>query len=184
MPILHSHQSSYELFRGDITGEIAQGDQTQLLDGTKPGYTFQFRDKPAGAWPVDPAGNAVEIIFEGQDVTDNSDFGMNLYGYVGTDGPAERICDISGIFGTARYQDGSAFSGDVDTARYYADTLVISNDDHLVAPVVKDVGANRVAKLQFDAVGYTWLLGEFFDISGAGEAAVSGGAVRAKIRYY
>jgi len=183
MSVLHTFQSSYEVLTGDITGEISQGDMTQLLDGSSLGYTYQNDDKPSIATEIDPAANGIELIFKGKDVTENSDFGINIWGYR-VNGPAEKICEISGIFGTARYEDGSSFGGDVDTARYWADTLGITSDIHLTTVSVADSGNNRIAKLKFDDIGYRDLVGEFFDISGAGEAAVSGGSITCEFGYY
>jgi len=182
MSMLHTFQGSYEVLNGDVTGEIDQGDMTQILDGSTPGYTYQHNDKPSIAKQLDNAANGIELIFKGKDVTENSDFGVNIWGYR-VNGSAEKICEISGIFGTGRYEDGSSFGGDIDTARYYADTLVVTST-HLTSVCVADSGNNRIAKTSFDGIGYKWLAAEFFDISGAAEAAVSGGAVTCEMAYY
>ena len=163
--MLHTIRGNYESLRD--TAAFAAG-----LDGSTAGSTFHFSDKPASAKWLGEEYNGCEIIFvAGQksmvvsghpqsiedassglgDTTgaiDGDNFDGKLWGYT-VNGPAEHICDFSAIIGTAHVDDFST--------ALYADTIVVTNDTHLTTVAVTDSGNNRVAKINFDTVGLSYI---------------------------
>jgi hypothetical protein len=157
----------------DVTGIIAQGDATQLLDGTATGYTYEFNDKPSDAIKLGNETNNAEIFFRGSDITDGADFGCKIYGYP-LNGPAKLICDISGVI-----SEGIMWNDLTD--HLYADTLT-RTDTHISTVVGADSGSDRIATVAFDTVGYGWLYSEFYDISAAGNCI--SGSINAYMRVF
>ena len=175
MSMLHTIQNAYVDLVVDVTGEIANKDMTQLLDGSTSGYTFDFSDKPTHGITLGPEDNASEVYFTCTDTSDDYDFGFQLFGYA-QGGPAEKICDITGLFGTANLGDS--------TKALYADTLTVTST-HIRTVTTSDSGNNRIAKITWDNAGHKFLIGMFYDISGAGEALEgASGVVNAYIRFY
>jgi hypothetical protein len=104
-----------------------------------------------------PNHNGVEIIFcvgrgylantSHMDGSDNIPFQGRLWGYA-ANGPAEKICDVSCTPGLARIQDSSH--------ALWVDTIV-ATDVHVSDLDVNDSGNDRIAKLDFDSAGYSWI---------------------------
>lgn len=148
MSYLHTQQAGYEPLRVDVT----IGD-TNYLDGVTSGRSLDFSDRPSYAVALTPNHNGVEIIAKGvAEAADGDNFSFRLWGYA-ANGPAEHIADISCTIGTAKV-------GGSSTA-LWVDTIVISSDTHIATCSVSDSANNRIAKLDFDAGGYTWFVADF-----------------------
>jgi hypothetical protein len=139
------------------------------MDGSTANLTHHWSDKPASAKYLGEEYNGCEIIFAGGQkslsesdpslsdttgTTDGTNWDGKLWGYTSS-GPAELIAEISVTAGTSRVNDA--------TTALYADTITVANDYHLTDVAVQDSGNNRVAKLNFDTVGYRFIYCEFTD---------------------
>jgi len=183
MPMLHTIQNSYEPMQpAAVTGEIGNeipADGTQgVLDGTHPGFTYDWSIISPGnnveyGYRLRPDQNGGVIRVEGYDVSDNAHFGFNLWGYA-TKGPAEHIAEISCAFGHVRIGDTSE--------NLHADTMTVVSDTHIKSVAAFDSGSERVAKTFFDAAGYDVIYCEFEDLSSATSASICNGSVQAYIR--
>jgi len=182
LSFIHTFQASYESFVSDFTGEGSHAGVTQILDGSTAGNTFGACDRRSTSKSMGPEANAVEIIIYVTDTSDNYDFGFKVWGYAGDKSPAELLCDVSGIIGTSHYADGTSVPD--STTNLWADTMTVTTT-HIKDWSANDSGNNRICKLSGDIVGYTILYGEFYDVSGAGEALEgSSGVAGAKIRFF
>lgn len=182
MSHLHTIRTKYEKMQfNDVTGIIAQGDATQLLDGSTSGYTFDFTNKKSGAKELPHEANGITIQVQGYDVADDGAFTLNVWGYP-EDGPAELMCEATCAWGTARVSDVTWVSDPSDNL--YADTIDVTTLAHIRDMSGVDSGNNRICKLWTDAVGYRWIYPEFAGISGAGEALDSTGSMNAFVRWF
>jgi len=176
MGMLHTIQSCYSPIKvSDITGIIAQSDQTQLIDGETDGYTYDSSDKPAkDILKLGPEANAIEAFFLGKDVTQGAGFGVHVWGWAAGGGPAELLAEISGTMGTARVGDS--------TVNCYASTLTVTST-HIKTAAAADSGNNRICKFAVDVAGLPDIFFEFYDISTVGAECISG-AINGYWRYF
>ena len=159
MPMLHTFQGSYEIMRSSDPAS----DEATITD-FKPSAR-EDADVSLQWYKLNPEANAVEIIPYQADNTANIDAAWELWGMAESNGPAEKLADISGTVGTAKISDDF-------TALAY-DTLKVDVDTHIKTITVSDGGANtRVAKLSFDATGLRYLKNVYVDISSAQNAFI------------
>jgi len=140
-----------------------------------------YANKPSGAVPLDCDVNAMQIIICGGSAA-NKTFSWKLYLYRSRNGPAEFAAEGTGILGTQQvvyYPD----TGEAATSKFWADTLVITNDDWLTGVSVLDgAGDNRVAKILLDGCGYSWA---YLEITSAdGETGDEAGDISGYYSYY
>jgi len=164
MGMLQTFMGSYEPMRADVTTP-----DTTLSPETA-GATYDWHDKPSTAYKLRPEHNGCEIILAGgynialhddtsyADTSNNKGFEATLFAYA-ENGPAEFLCDLTGIVGTARINDY--------TLSLWIDTITIDTEDHLKDISIADSGNNRIAKIVFDTVGYSWLYLQFNDMTGS-----------------
>jgi len=102
----------------------------------------------------------------------NDTFSWKVYAYKDVWGPAEMVADGTGVIGTQRvyyFPDGVA-----ETAvRYWADSLVLSNESFARSVDIIDTGNNRVCKLSIKTAGYKYWLMEITNADGTGTEATN-----------
>jgi hypothetical protein len=87
----HTFQGSYvKVFTTDITGIIANGDQTQVLDGVTAGYSYDQHDRPLHSYPIGPEWNRATGYVVTSDGTANKTGALKVWGY------AQNGCGRSG----------------------------------------------------------------------------------------
>lgn len=157
MTMLHTFQGGWLPLR---TADVSADDTA--LDPTLANYTF-FDLTKRDAHRLDPGANGMEVVFLGEG-DDTDYFGCRIFGK-SPFGPAERIAEISGHYGTALApNDGSVT---VDSTTYkIAETILLdgSNVFHVRDVTVADCSANRAAKLHFDTAGMTHVYFEFYNV--------------------
>jgi hypothetical protein len=162
----NTFQGSYvKVFTTDITGIIANGDQTQVLDGVTAGYSYDQHDRPLHSYPIGPEWNRATGYVVTSDGTANKTGALKVWGYA-QNGPAELIGDISFTLGTAHVTEV--------TSCLVADTLtIVANPGGLTCQ--DNTADNRIAKFTFDNYGYKWLFFEPYEISATSVAFVGAG---------
>ena len=153
MGMQHTIQSSYEALRSAI---VTSADATLT--------SYKSTDRPSDIWSGGPEVGGVGIIFIGTGA-DDATFSWSLHAYrtVGESnvGPAEFIANGTGILGAAVSEVGDR----------YADTISITEAGSWYdVPVAVDSGNNRICKVCFDLCGFKYILVQFTDIGGVGEA--------------
>jgi len=119
---------------------------------------------PADVWKAGPESGGTTVIFLGTGAADTT-FSWSMHGYrtvgEGGVGPGEVIAEGTGILGAAVSEVGDR----------YADTIVITNPGSWYdVPVAIDSGNNRICKVCFDLCGFRYILVQFTDIGGGGQA--------------
>lgn len=159
MSFLHTFQGSYEKMRKSDPAS----DEATITNFKA---SARVSADPSLAWyEIDPLANALEIIPYQADNTANTNGTWEMWGMAASNGPAEKIADISGTVGTASISDDF-------TALAY-DTLTVDTDTHITTVSVSDAAANnRPAKISLDTVGYRYIKNVYVDISSAQNALV------------
>lgn len=159
--MLHTFQSSYEIMRKSDPAS----DEATITDFKPSARTSA--DVSLGWFEIDPVWNGVEMIPYQADNTANTNGTWQLWAMSVHNGPAELLAEISGTVGTAKISDDF-------TALAY-DTLTVDSDVHISDISVSDAaGANRVAKIRTDLVGYKYLKNVYTDISSAQNCLIRG----------
>lgn len=142
---LQTQHARYNLLRAE-----ADEDSSTVTLTTAGNYA----NKPSGAVQLDCDVNGLQIIICGGSAA-NKTFSWTLYLYRTANGPAEYAAEGTGILGTQQvvyYPDGGAA-----TSKFWADTLVITNQDWLTNVSIIDAGGdNRVGKILLDTCGYAF----------------------------
>ncbi len=145
MSELHTSSNGFKpiysaVLRADFPGAIA-------LNGTA-GTTGAVGPARAIDIGYQKGWNKIQVFFAGTNAADET-FDFELYAYK-ANGPAVLVCSTTGdacALGTQ--QNGSVTA-------LWCDTIAITQGGCFDA-VVKDNAANRVAIVEFDIKGYTWL---------------------------
>jgi hypothetical protein len=109
-----------------------------------------------------PAGiNEIVVTFIGKPADQTSAFTATFYVFRAKNGPAEKVCVVTGNIGDVAVVV-HPISGSADATLYYADYLNISSQNWQAPVRVIDVGASsgEIAKLAFDLCGAEWVLCE------------------------
>ncbi len=175
MSMLHSMQAGYsQMRRKDVT--VAD----TLLDGKTAARTYSDLDRPSYAFEIGPEYNGAEIFFTmgydyvrgvkaaNCDGSSEKGAGFTLFGYAGN-GPTMKIVDGTINVGQT-YLCSTTASADA-THGFYCSSIHLGTDYH--ATTVTVAGADStlgVAKMFLDSIGYTGLIIQFPDISGAPNA--------------
>lgn len=160
---LKTSQLSYRPLRG-----IVSSADTDLTATTGTWATFVSTYHPvSGSSPIakkiSPWENKLIICFDFKNA--NSDTcAVSIYVYT-EGGPAEFVCSIDTITAGAMVSDLDHSA----TSRYFGDTIGTITQAFIggsgAVSEVDSAGANRMAKLQFDVVGYKYILCLFTNIS-------------------
>jgi len=169
---LQTQQARYILLRTEADEDSSTVTLTTAGD---------YASKPSGAVALDCDANGIQIIICGGSAA-NKTFSWKLYLYRSANGPAEYAADGTGILGTQQvvyYPD----TGLAATSKFWADTLVITNQDWLTTVALVDAGGNnRTSKLVLDGCGYAWA---YLEITSAdGTTGTEAGDISGYISYY
>ena len=169
---LQTQHAGYAVLRAE-----ADEDSTTVTLTTAGDYA----NKPSGAVKLDCDVNGLQIIICGGSAADKT-FSWKLYLYRAANGPAEYVATGTGILGTQQvvyYPD----TREAATSKFWADTLVITNQEWLADVTVVDGGGdNRVGKLLLDASGYEWA---YLEISSAdGTTGTESGDISGYYSFY
>ncbi len=133
-----------------------------------------FANKPSGALDIlDPSfldpttevskdaafraiskANGIIFSFAGGDADDDA-FTWKIYAWKNENGPAELVVDGTGILGSqavVKYPHNGATA----TSKFWADTLVITNERWMKEIEATTEGGNSVSKVWFDTCGYRY----------------------------
>jgi len=99
--------------------------------------------------------NGIAFYFGGGD-SDNDEFTWKIYGWRNENGMAELVTDGTGILGSQAVVVWPHNPGVPVSNRFWADTLVISNDYWIKEVEATAVGSNSVSKVWFDGCGYRY----------------------------
>ena len=135
----------------------------------KPTGTIDILD-PAFLDPITGSAKAVKIIansdinglmfsFAGGDTADDA-FTWTIFAWRNENGPATIVGNGTGKLGSQRVIKYPHNGLAPDSARYWADTLVITNDRWFKEIEATSVGGNSVSHVWFDACGYRYFLVE------------------------
>jgi len=98
--------------------------------------------------------NGIIFYFMGGDA-DLDAFTWKIYGWRNENGPAEIVADGTGVLGSqavVRYPHNS----EIATSKFWADTLVVSNDRWMKKVEATTDGGDSVSKVWFDICGYRY----------------------------
>jgi len=138
-------------------GDVTIADLT--LTPATANRTLHESDRPASAFELNEEYNASVIIFENYDTANNTNAGVNIWGYP-VAGPAEFIADLSLTTGLARIDDSET--------DLYTDTITRANDlsdGHIKKIKILDSGNDRISKVWFDNTGLKYLYIEVYDLT-------------------
>jgi hypothetical protein len=139
----------------DLTtqGDFAQKPSTGVIDILDPGLLDPTTDIPKSvAHRAISNANGIVFSFAGGDADDDT-FSWNLYGWKNENGPAELVADGTGILGSQAVIKWPHNRVPVAN-RFWADTIVVSNNYWIKRVDATKTGGNSVAKLWFDTAGY------------------------------
>ena len=139
--------------------------------------TSDFAQMPATAIAVgsdnnESEVNAVQIQMYGGSA-DGKTFTWKLYGWRNSNGIATLMCDGTAILGAmevVKYPNkvsASIMAGDTATSKFWADTIVVSNNYFVKTFSVSDSGNDRAATLWGDIAGYKHLYLEITSADGS-----------------
>jgi hypothetical protein len=119
--------------------------------------------KDPSIFPVTPT-NGIIFSFEGEG-SDIVEFAWRVYGWRNMNGPAEIVCDGTGMLGTQQVVE-FPHNGVAAPGRLWADTIVVENDRWMKEVEGTSYEGNSVGKLWFDACGYRYFYVEILTSTG------------------
>ena len=130
---------------------------TATIDILDPGFLDPTTDinKNVAFLAISKA-NGIVISLAGGDADDDA-FTWKIFGWKNENGPAELVADGTGILGSqavVKYPHNGAAA----TSKFWADTLVASNNYWIKRVDATNIGSNSVAKIWFDTAGYRFFL--------------------------
>lgn len=138
-------------------GDFAQKPTTGVIDILDPTLLDPTADTPKNvAYRAISEANGIVLSFAGGDSDDDA-FTWRVFGWRNENGPAEIIADGTGILGSQAVVI-YPHNGMAATNKFWADSLVVSNNYWIKRVDATDVGSNSVAKVWFDTAGYRYFL--------------------------
>ena len=108
--------------------------------------------------------NAIMFSFAGRNANDD-EFSWKVYAWRNDNGPAELVCDGTGILGSqavVKYPH----NGMTATNRFWADTIIVDNERWMKEVEGTTDGGDSISKLWFDACGYRYFFVEITTSTG------------------
>ncbi len=152
-------------------GDFAQKPTTALDLATKDLLTPKIA-QPLGELEQ----NGLAFSFTGGSAADKT-FTYDIYVWANMNGPAKQIINGTGILGTQQVVI-YPHSGTAATAKFWADTLAVTWENHLKEVEATDtIGHNTISEVWFDATGMRYVFIQISDADGstgteAGDIAV------------
>ena len=169
MGILNTFRGGFEQMR---QSDVTTADT--LVDGSTPGYTWCFTDKPSHARQLGIEYNGCQIFFTGGkavgdgtcewDVTADGRATANIIGYP-SNGPGFEICDVSILVGENRAYPVTNEGVDASESVACCSLVLDSTVKHPTNITISNADDTQgIANLTMDTVGMEWIAVQYSSV--------------------